>query len=82
MPGASCFPPAVPKTFTAPGGGRQKGRSPTISVTMGEPSGMTNQLSGSGDGTRFSATVKRCDPAKGYGFLAPAGHPGEPLAKL
>ncbi len=46
-------------------------------LRKGEPSGMTNPLSGSGDGARISTTVKQYDPAKGYGFLVPVDGPPE-----
>ncbi len=36
---------------------------------------MTYPVSGSGDGAHVSATVKRYDPAKGYGFLLPVDGP-------
>ena len=42
-----------------------------VSVMRGEPSGMTDPISGPGAGPRISATAKWYDPAKGYGFLVP-----------
>ena len=45
------------------------------------PSIHADPLSGSGSGMRLSATVKRYDPAKGYGLLAPVDGPPDIICR-